>query len=41
MEEFGYSNPQALIEGSLLFETWDPRVREKCNAMFEEVKAGF
>ena len=41
MNEFGYSNPQALISGSLLFETWDPMVREKCNAMFEEVKAGF
>ena len=41
MNEFGYSDPKALISGSLLFETWDPKVREKCNVMFEEVKAGF
>jgi spermidine/putrescine transport system substrate-binding protein len=41
MNEFGYSDPAALIAGSKLFETWDPKVREKCNVMFEEVKAGF
>ena len=41
MDEFGYSDPAALIAGSLLFETWDPKVRDKCNVMFEEVKAGF
>ena len=41
MNEFGYSDPKALIAGSKLFETWDPMVREKANIMFEELKAGF
>ena len=41
MKEFGYSDPQSLIEGSVLMEAFDPMVREKCNTMFEEVKAGF
>lgn len=41
MNEFGYSDPAALIAGSILYETWDPKVRQKCNVMFEEVKAGF
>jgi hypothetical protein len=40
VKEFGYTDPQSLIEGSKLFEKWDPSVHEKCNAMFEEVKAG-
>ncbi len=41
MEEFGYSDPQSLIEGSVLFDTFDPTLRENAAAMFEEVKAGF
>jgi len=41
MEEFGYSDPQSLIEGSVLFDTFDPKLREDASNMFEEVKAGF
>ena len=41
MKEFGYADPQSLIEGSVLMDTFDPMVREKANTMFEEVKAGF
>ncbi len=41
MEEFGYTDPQSLIKGSVLFDTFDPSVREKASNMFEELKAGF
>ena len=41
MEEFGYTDPQSLIQGSVLFDTFDPSVRDKASAMFEELKAGF
>ncbi len=41
MEEFGYTDPQSLIKGSVLFDTFDPSVRDKASAMFEELKAGF
>jgi spermidine/putrescine-binding protein len=41
VKEFGYTDPQSLIEGSKLFEMWDPSVRDKCIPMFEEVMAGF
>ncbi|MEX0809074.1 MAG: extracellular solute-binding protein [Dongiaceae bacterium] len=40
VKEYGYADPQSLIEGSKMFEMWDSSVLEKCIAMFEGVKAG-
>ena len=39
VNEFGYTDPRSLIERSMMFEMWDPSVKDKSIAMFEEVKA--
>jgi spermidine/putrescine transport system substrate-binding protein len=38
---FGYSDPSNLISNSVLFDAFEPALRDKANVMFEEIKAGY
>lgn len=40
VKEFGYTDPRSLIEGSMMFEIWNPSVKDKSIDMFEDVKSG-
>ncbi len=41
LEVFGYSDPSNLIRNSIMFSAFAPKLRDKANLMFEEIKAGF
>lgn len=41
LKGLGIENPDKVMALGVFFDEWDPKVRDKANTMFEEVKAGF